>query len=271
MPASVQPTEARVFRPWNRHEVHLFVLWSEARRQEDRILADLTARFVFLDVIEVTWTADATFARNLTRMYGDALPPGSDKELHCGTGPFLAVVVEDQCPRYRVRRTGRGRKLLNSAVFDARYRYRTWTGGGYRVHATDSVAETRRNLALLFGMRPADFQGAPQVDTRPRFWAADPVGTSGWDSVEQLGMVLGAFGGRIVSSASDELVVTTPDLWWAEHIAGGRDVGPGVRVVVVGTKRMKLILIERRPYLVRMLPTLRRLGRPLTGVWRRSR
>ena len=87
--------------------------------------------------------AGETFARNLSRMYGDDLPPNSAKELHCGNGPFLVAVVEDLRPRYRLRRTNRGLRILNSAVFDARRRYRRWTDGGYKVHASDSVAETR--------------------------------------------------------------------------------------------------------------------------------
>ena len=38
-------------------EVHLFVVWSEARAAERRILEDAAARFRLLDLVEVTWSA----------------------------------------------------------------------------------------------------------------------------------------------------------------------------------------------------------------------
>jgi hypothetical protein len=226
--------------------VYLFVVWSEAREQEDRILTDLGSRFRVLDVVEVTWTADETFARSLTRMYGDALPPGSDKELHCGTGPFLAVVVEDPRPRFRVRHTSRGRRLLNAAVFDARHRYRAWTGSGYRVHASDCVAETERNLVLLFGEGVAEL--AARARSRPpvRRHAGDPVGTSGWDSVEQLRRALGAYGATVLRASDGAgLTAAADDAWWAEHIAGGTPIGEDVREVLVAGEPVRLRITQR--------------------------
>ena len=140
-------------RDHSRGEPYVFILWSQARREERRILADLHARFAVLDMVEVVWTQGDTFARSLTRMYGSALPPGSDKELHCGDGPFLVVVVEDSHPRRRPRRTNHGVRLLNSAVIDARQRYRNWTGGGYRVHASDSVEDADHPLVVCACVR----------------------------------------------------------------------------------------------------------------------
>lgn len=228
--------------------MYLFLLWSEARREEGRILADIAAHFTILDLVEVAWTPDETFARSLSRMYGDDLPPNSDKEVHCGTGPFLVAVVEDQRPSYRVRRTNRGPKLLNSSVFDARRRYRQWTGGGHRVHASDSMGETRRNLALLFGKRVEDFRGRRAVVGEAiRRVDADLVGTDGWASLEQLELALQVHGGRVMprSADSDRVQVVASDLWWMRLIAGGREIEPGILDVRVGGKAVELALRER--------------------------
>lgn len=218
--------------------------------QEGRILADLAAHFTVLDVLEVTWTPDETFSRNLSRMYGDALPPGSDKEVHCGTGPCLAVVVQDRRPRFGLRRTGRGRQVLNSSVFDARLRYRRWTGGGYRVHASDSTAETERNLVLLFGAGTADFHSRRPSRDGARVHATDPVGTHGWASLDQLLLALEPYGARPASrpgtqarpGAGARLSLVASDVWWAERIAGGRELGPGVREVEVAGKPLELTI-----------------------------
>ena len=220
---------------------------------EDRIIEDIAAHFTVLKLVEAVWTKGEVFARNLTRMYGDALPAGSDKELHCGSDPLLAVVVRDERPRYRLRRTNRGPKLLNSNVFDARSRYRQWTGGGHRVHGSDSVAEANRNLVLLLGRRSADFEHPdPEHADRPaRERVGDPVGTHGWESVDQLLLALEAHGCSLLSWSSDggcdSLTMSTPDAWWAEHIAGGEALDDHTRVVPVGDGSLRLVLVGTAP------------------------
>jgi hypothetical protein len=244
-----------------RPQIHIFLLWSAARSQEGRILSDIAARFRVLDLIEVTWTLGETFARNLSRMYGDDLPPHSDKELHCGSGPFLVVVVEDVQPRYRLRRTNRGLRILNSSVFDARRRYRTWTDGGHKVHASDSVAETKRNLTLLLGERVEQFRdGRATVKHPARRVNADPVGTDGWASLEQLKLGLRMHGARMRRHTDGRgfARVIAPDLWWIELIAGGREVVPGIREVTVAGEPMRLTLRESLPARTRAM--IRRLG-----------
>lgn len=234
-------TRFRLRRP----EVHVFVLWSEARRQERQILADIRAHFRVLGTIEVTWTQGQVFAGSLTRMYGESLPPGSDKERHCGAGPFLTVVVEDARPRYRLRRTSRGVRLVNAAVFDARARYREWTGGGYRVHASDSPAEAERNLALIVGAGASEFRrSASAADVRRE--ASDAVGTHGWSTPAELERVMKAYGAQVVATAHDPLgyVVAAPDVWWLEHIVGGREIEPQVREVAVGGEAVRVTITQ---------------------------
>jgi hypothetical protein len=227
------------------------VIWSEARVLEQRILDDIAGTFTVLEIVEVTWTPGDVFARNLSRMYGDALPPGSDKELHCGSGPFLAVVVLDDRPRHRLRRTNRGPQLLDSNVFDARARYREWTGGGYRVHASDSEAEAERNIALLLGRRACYYDREPTRAVPDRGRAGDPVGTHGWQSLDELLLALEAHGCVLVSRSTgpdgDGLTMRTPDAWWAERIAGGSPAGDRARTVAVGRDVLRLMLVEVPP------------------------
>ena len=239
---------------------HLFVLWAAAREQEQRVLDDLRRVFTVADLAEITWTADETFAWSLTRMYGDSLPPGSEKEKHGGTGPFLAVLVADQKPRYRPRRTGRGWRLQNTHVFDARLRYRGWTGGGYRVHASDSVAETERNLVLLYG---AGLRELVRSRHEPRA-VGDPVGTHGWESVSQLVRVLTPYGLRRWTLADQRLHLVVADAWWAEHLLGGEALDPHARLVQIAGRQVVVDVVQPCTAAERMRASVRH--RPAAGA-----
>lgn len=176
-------------------------------------------------------------------MYGDALPPGSDKERHCGNGPFLAVVVQDRRPVLRPRRTSKGIRVLNATVFDARQRYRAWTGGGYRVHASDSLLETERNLVLILGEAVDDLRARRPPPDGARSHPADPVGTAGWSSIDQLLLALRPYGARPSGEhGAERLAVEAADVWWAEHIAGGLGIRPGVREVLVDGRPVELTI-----------------------------
>ena len=172
-------------------EEHLLIVWEAGRSQEARILEDLRARFEILAVCEMRWSADL-LSDNFTRFYGQKLPPRSFKEQHCGGGPFLVVILRDPAPRYENRTTSKGDRVVNVHTFDAKQTYRQWTGGGHRIHATDTPSETRHDLTLLFGVTLKDFLAA-----RPHPWngRVEPLDTAlagarGWDSLEQFFAVL---------------------------------------------------------------------------------
>jgi hypothetical protein len=168
-------------------EVHIILLWPNALDRQDRILADMAVHFTRLGLYRVTWS-EANFAANISRFYGKSLPIDSDKISHCGTGPFLAAVVLDKAPVQDYRWTSKGARLVNTNLFDAKQRYRDWTGGGHRVHATDSAAETRHDAALLFGRPAAEFMGQPEQswEAVPEELGRDLSGADGWHDLEEL-------------------------------------------------------------------------------------
>lgn len=170
-------------------EFHLFIVWEAARGQEATILADLAQRFELVSMIDIRWSAEYVSA-NFSRFYGQKLPQGSFKEEHCGTGPFLAVVVKDDQPDYQWRETSKGPRRVNSRTFDAKQTYRDWTGGGHRIHATDTEDETRHDIALLLGISLSDYvAGLASFGQRSRL-TQDLAGAAGWRSLRQLFSVL---------------------------------------------------------------------------------
>lgn len=176
-------------------EHHLFIIWAHARNVEDRILADLEKRFRIIQTTEIEWSA-ALFAENMTRFYGQSLPPDSFKEVHVGTGPFLLVIVEDESPIHELVETPVGWITANREIFEAKQRYRTWSGGGHRIHATNDPAEFEHDLTLLLGRNTADFKAGhyPEfaVDDRTSPLRADLSGATGWQSLRHLFYVLNA-------------------------------------------------------------------------------
>lgn len=177
-------------------ELHLFILWEKARHQEAKILADIRKKFEVVSITEVQWSKQR-FAQNLTRFYGTLLPKNSFKEEHCGNGPFLAVVVRDNTPRYDTYQTSRGPEHVNSTMFEAKTRYREWTGGGHKVHATNSPAEFAHDSMLLFEKTPESYSAKggntnnqAGESTVADQYKKDIVGCDGWESLTQLFTVL---------------------------------------------------------------------------------
>ncbi|MEX1052004.1 MAG: hypothetical protein WEC83_01290 [Patescibacteria group bacterium] len=174
-------------------EVHLFILWENARQIEEQIIADISKKFKVLKAYEVCWSQEK-FSENLSRFYGTKLPTNSRKEAHVGTEPFLAVVVEDRQPIYKVHTTTKGDMAVNTNLFTSKTLHREWTGGGHRIHATNTAEEADHDLMLLFGKTGADFLSEFNQSQSPLVerWEKDLVGSDGWANLSELFKVLNA-------------------------------------------------------------------------------
>lgn len=237
-------------------ETHTFVIWSRARPKAQRILEDIARRFTIQDVSELSWS-EARFADNLTRFYLQQLPPGSNKEKHCGTGPFLVVVVEDPRPVHEPRATARGMVAVNAGMYDAKARYRSWTGGGHRVHASVSAKEADHDLLLLLGERAEAFRGGGW-DGTIRSRSQDLLGTEGWTNLRQLlaaveltmtYTLLGpaeALGETLPETIDAPIDLLVEDAWWAGVLL---DVHPAQHEVSMTQHRIR---VAGRPLTVRL-------------------
>ena len=135
-------------------EVHLFIIWENGRYKENEIIEDIKKNFSVLGMYNIKWNK---FHSNLTRFYGVNLPIADIKEKHVGNGEFLLVVVEVENPKYELRDTYQGTRIVNTNMFDKKQEYRKITGGGDRVHATNSEKETNHDLTLLLGKSVEDY------------------------------------------------------------------------------------------------------------------
>ena len=161
----------------------------EVVRQKD-IIADMETRFKILGIHTVTWEKKH-FASNLTRFYGENLPPHSNKEKLCGNDPFTLVVVLDEHPLYRTRMTSKGPSVVNVNLFDSKEMYRIWTGGGHMIHGTNSDKEIRHDIILLTGISKEDYLNKSKKAGTVLTDSFDSMpGENGWESMDQILYVL---------------------------------------------------------------------------------
>ncbi|EAP95078.1 hypothetical protein [Vibrio splendidus] len=139
-------------------ERHLILIWSEAKDQRDRIIEDVKKHLELIHAETVRWTPEL-FAENLSRLYGQSLPNNSFKQKHCGTGHITILIVDDHAPKYEVHDIGssRGFVSLNSNIYNLKIKYREWTGGGHKVHATNDLLESEHDILLLCHKKPNEF------------------------------------------------------------------------------------------------------------------
>lgn len=169
-------------------ETNLFIIWENAQYMKDKILEDMKKEFEILRIFKVTWSKEI-FSNNLTRFYGTNLPKNSDKEKHCGNGPFYLVILNDNKVNYEDRDTSKGVQRVNTHMFDSKKKYREWTGGGHKIHGTNSEIETNHDLTLLIGRNVKDFK--EEIKDKP--WNGEIeefnknlIGAESWDSIRQV-------------------------------------------------------------------------------------
>jgi hypothetical protein len=256
-------------------DIIVFIVWSLGLPQVPRIVADLRTKFELLDVRRVSWGRH--FAANLRRLYGADLPERVDKATGSGSGPFHVYVVRDPDPAYELRPRSWGMHPANAKAYDAKQLYREWTGGGFRVHASNDAEEAERDLFLLLGRTRESFLGMPAVpwDTVPTETTDELVGAEGWSSDGQLIAALAInVRGVVESRNAHALTVRVDDVARARQIAGGRRVLVGrepVRLTFRGRGRRRVprptragavrLLRLRAPSIARRLGRSRRRAR----------
>lgn len=173
----------------NKEELHLFILWSEARYKETDIVSDIENSFEIVAKYYIKWTEENAY-KNFSRFYAIKSRYAKSKMKHCGTGEFVLIVVIDKEPNYVERRTNSGIELVNKNIFDKKELYRKWAGEGHKIHATNNTDEVKHNLALFFGVSYEDYYNSLDGNLIEKKLTEDLVGTNGWNSFEELFFVL---------------------------------------------------------------------------------
>ena len=171
-----------------KEETHLFIIWENGREKQEEIMEDISKTFKIIKVYEIEWDKEQ-FPNNLSRFYGTNLPKNSRKELHCGNGKFILIVLKVFNPIYDVRVTSKGEKIVNINMFDKKSEYRELTGGGDKIHGTNSEIETNHDLTLLLGKNINDFlkdNKEENWDGKIKKLNCNLFGNEKWNSVKDM-------------------------------------------------------------------------------------
>ncbi|MFA0208586.1 hypothetical protein AB4536_17040 [Vibrio cyclitrophicus] len=188
----------------NEKEYHIFIIWEKGRNLESELINKIETEFEVVQTFSVKWSLYQV-SNNFTRFYGANLPKNSDKEKHCGKGEFKLVVVKDNKPNYDIRQTSKGPRRVNTNMFDTKKTLRELTGGGHKIHGTDSEQETRHNVALLLGLSLGDFLQKYTKRTEDIKLERDISGSLGWDSFDQLFYILNECSEYLVLRNADNI------------------------------------------------------------------
>lgn len=167
------------------------VLWSTSRHKEKEILDDIQQHLTVLETYDIQWRKELVI-NNFSRFYGAKLSDILFKKKECGTGRFLLITLWDPAPVYELAETSRGHEIVNTRMFDLKSKYRSWTGGGSRIHATNSPEETNHDITLLLGKNSADYLQqvkAPWNGSHIKL-DQDLPGCDGWKDLHELFYVL---------------------------------------------------------------------------------
>lgn len=177
---------------------HILIIWSDALAFKDEIIGDIRQDFEILNIHRFHWT-QKYFKDNLKRFYSHSQKHLDDnmydaiienKIKHCGQQAFIGIVFEDHSPIFEARKTSNGINTVNKNVFDKKQKFRKWTGGGHRIHASDNYFETNKDLALLLGCDINTYTVAYPKQEEEIMCKSDIIGVPFWKDLKQLFFVL---------------------------------------------------------------------------------
>lgn len=180
-------------------ETHTLIIWPMARQFEDEIINVLKKHFQVKRIFDIQWDSHR-FAENLKTFYSHSQKHLNDSEYnqliqnkisHCGNGIFCLVVFEDQHPLYENRITSSGARPVNKNIFDLKQSFRMLTGGGHKIHTSDNVFESNKDLTLLLHKNCGDFNACyPGYSNKRELLDINCAGVDGFQSIRQLFYVL---------------------------------------------------------------------------------
>ena len=171
---------------------YLFLIWNTAYPFVSLIRKYLSQRFIISYEAEIYWD-EYLFETNLNRFYFDSPTKAQVKKIETGCGPFKVLLVKDEKPNFgEVVIRGLVEKV-NLNIFESKQYLREVTGGGHKIHASNSLNESRRNLLML------------GINNKNRVLFENPPGSVYWNSLKEALDFLNNFMPYIVLRGIDDI------------------------------------------------------------------
>lgn len=181
-------------------EIHTLIVWSKAIGYDDEVKNSLSQNFKILLGIDITWDKNL-FLQNYKIFYAHSQKHKTEtayenilinKINHCGDETFRLYVYEDLNPNYEFRTTSSGNKEVNTNIFDLKSALRAHLGGGHKIHASDNVFESNKDLVLLLGKNIPDFLAELKSHSGSMVTSIkrNCIGVDGYNNIEEFFYVL---------------------------------------------------------------------------------
>ena len=154
-------------------EVHLFILWSNARKWQEEILADLKTRYAYVKLYEITWS-EKFIESNFSRFFEK---PMNMREILAkyGVGEFLICIAE-------------GNQIDVPTILSVHNKQLDIPTSIY--YAID-LKKINRDVTLLFGKNIAELQQDESYKMQtPQRMARDLEGASEWRNLSHVFYVM---------------------------------------------------------------------------------
>ena len=182
---------------------YLFILWDRALFCKDRIIKDLSDSFSIESVFYIIWT-DKNYTINLKSLYGHRLGPVKEKNLACGKGKFLLIIVEDKKPIFENKQLYDGQTTINKNIFEKKQLYRRWTAGSNRIHCSNNTEELNHDLVVLFGK---DYKQIISSISDYDIVNLDTKTANSFENIKDIKNCLKLFGNNVLVQKGDDVYI----------------------------------------------------------------
>lgn len=229
--------------------IYIFIIWNRVLWCKKKIINDLKQDFDIVVEKEMHWR-NKNYERNFEAFYGDKLTTGDFKSKHCKRGRFSLIIIRDNNPQYDYVDTSSGRELVNKNVFAKKELYRQWSGGGHRIHCSNTTQETIHDLTVLFGN---DYKAV--LYNKEFKLKMDTKGVEGFKTVEELVLSLNNLGDNIVYLINDKIIIWTKSrVNIIRYILPGANIYENKHLMDIGLKKYNLYIMGERegdiPYML---------------------
>lgn len=171
---------------------YLFLIWNTAYPNVSLIRKYLSQRFIISHETEIFWD-EYLFEKNLSRFYCDSPTISQVKKIETGCGPFKVLLVKDENPKFGEVIIRELIEKVNLNIFDSKQYLRELTGGGHKIHASNSLEESRANLLML------------GINFKNKVLFANPPGSVYWNSLKEALGFLNKFMPYLVLRGMDDI------------------------------------------------------------------
>jgi len=177
---------------------YLFLIWNSAYPNLNLIRKYLSERFIISHETEIYWD-EYLFETNLNRFYFDSPTKAQVKMIETGCGQFKVLFVKDENPKFGDAVIRGLVEKVNLNIFESKQYLRKLTGGGHKIHASNSLDEARSN-ALMLG-----------INNKNRMLFENPPGSVYWNSLKEALDFLNKFMSYIVLRGFDDINYNNPN------------------------------------------------------------